>query len=240
MVSLKKNFFNQLPSFEDKTLSEHVLKRKRLFMSYESKQMENNNRTLEELATLNVLYQPWCIISTQAPEGIPRGLFHDEAARDTGRLYEDEGFPFLSRWSCKRLVVFIIDYVQHLGDMKCMFLGKFFPASKTVTIQKKICGIMRHSGETLHEYWEQFNKLCATCPHHQIRLMMMDKNMINAASGGALMDKTPAVQFETKGVVTTRVVNEVGIIDNLRLEKQLLELTSLVKQLVVEQHQQGA
>ncbi|RDX98903.1 hypothetical protein CR513_18118, partial [Mucuna pruriens] len=27
---------------------------------------------------------------------------------------------------------------------------------------------MQHTGETLHEYWERFNKLCATCPHHQI------------------------------------------------------------------------
>ncbi|RDX72524.1 hypothetical protein CR513_47985, partial [Mucuna pruriens] len=28
---------------------------------YKSKPMENNNRTLKELATLDVLYQPWCI-----------------------------------------------------------------------------------------------------------------------------------------------------------------------------------
>ncbi|RDX74813.1 hypothetical protein CR513_45394, partial [Mucuna pruriens] len=52
--------------------------------------------------------------------------------------------------------------------MKCMFLEKFFPTSRTVTIQKEICGIRQHSRETLHEYWERFNKLCATCPHHQI------------------------------------------------------------------------
>ncbi|RDX83926.1 hypothetical protein CR513_35102, partial [Mucuna pruriens] len=52
--------------------------------------------------------------------------------------------------------------------MKRMFLEKFFPASRTATIRKEICGIRQHSGETLHEYWERFNKLCATCPHHQI------------------------------------------------------------------------
>ncbi|RDX94166.1 hypothetical protein CR513_23480, partial [Mucuna pruriens] len=68
---------------------------------------------------------------------------------------------------------------------------------------KEICGIRQHSGETLHEYWERFNKLCATCPHHQISeqlliqyfyegLTMMDRSMIDAVSGGALMDKTPA------------------------------------------------
>ncbi|RDX80277.1 Copia protein, partial [Mucuna pruriens] len=54
------------------------------------------------------------------------------------------------------------------GDMKRMFLEKFFPASKTATIRKEIYGIWQHSGETLHEYWERFNKLCATYSHHQI------------------------------------------------------------------------
>ncbi|RDX76045.1 hypothetical protein CR513_44005, partial [Mucuna pruriens] len=71
-----------------------------------------------------------------------------------------------------------------------MFLEKFFSMSRIVTIKKEICGIRQHSGETLYEYWERFNKLCATCPHHQISLTMMDRSMINATSGGALMDKT--------------------------------------------------
>ncbi|RDY11819.1 hypothetical protein CR513_03460, partial [Mucuna pruriens] len=82
------------------------------------------------------------------------------------------------------------------------FPEKFFPASRTVTIRKEIYGIRQHSGETLHEYWERFNKLCATCPHHQISeqlliqyfyegMTIMDRSMIDAASGGALMDKTP-------------------------------------------------
>ncbi|RDY11654.1 hypothetical protein CR513_03644, partial [Mucuna pruriens] len=68
----------------------------------------------------------------------------------------------------------------------------------------------------------------------------MDWNMIDATSGGALMDKTLATtrhlisnmannmhQFGTRGVVTSRVMNEVGTIDNLRLENQLTELISL-------------
>ncbi|RDX86379.1 hypothetical protein CR513_32297, partial [Mucuna pruriens] len=33
------------------------------------------------------------------------------------------------------------------------------------------------------------------------------------------------------------MVNEIGVVDNLRLENQLTELTSLVRQLVVGQHQ---
>ncbi|RDX70328.1 hypothetical protein CR513_50453, partial [Mucuna pruriens] len=71
------------------------------------------------------------------------------------------------------------------GYLKHMFLENFFLASKTATIRKEICGIRKHSRETLHGYWERFNKLCPTC------LTMMDQSMIDATSGGALMDKTP-------------------------------------------------
>ncbi|RDX64606.1 hypothetical protein CR513_56823, partial [Mucuna pruriens] len=123
--------------------------------------------------------------------------------------------------------------------MKRMFLEKFFLASRTTTIRKEICGIRQHSGETLHEYWERFNKLCATCPHHQINeqlliqyfyegLTMMDQSMIDAASGGALMDKTPPAARHLISNMT---------IDNLRLENQLTKLTSLVRQLAIGQHQ---
>jgi len=57
-------------------------------------------------------------------------------------------------------------------------------------------------GETLSEYWERFEQLCIQCPHHQIPdqlliqyfyegLMPTDCSIIDAASGGALVDKTP-------------------------------------------------
>ncbi|RDX94145.1 hypothetical protein CR513_23501, partial [Mucuna pruriens] len=163
----------------------------------------------------------------------------DEAAKDW--LYLQ---PALNTW----------------GDMKRTFLEKIFPASRTATIRKEICGIRQHTGETLHEYWERFNKLCATCPHHQINeqlliqyfyegLSMMDRSMIDVASGGALMDKTPVAtrhlisnmasniqQFGIRGVNPSRPVNEIGAASNQRLENQLTELTSLVRQLVVSQH----
>ncbi|RDY01030.1 hypothetical protein CR513_15695, partial [Mucuna pruriens] len=81
--------------------------------------------------------------------------------------------------------------------MKRMFLEKFFPASKIATIRKEICEIWQHFGETLRKYWERFNNLCAMCPHHQISeqlllqyfsecLLMMDKNMVDMASGGVI------------------------------------------------------
>ncbi|RDY04393.1 hypothetical protein CR513_11895, partial [Mucuna pruriens] len=146
------------------------------------------------------------------------------------------------------------------GDMKRTFLEKFFPASRTATIRKEICGIRQHTGETLHEYWERFNKLCATCPYHQISeqlliqyfyegLSMMGRSMIDAASGGALMDKTPTTarhlisntasntqQLGIRGPNPSRPVNEIGAASNQRMENQLTELTSLVRQLAVSQH----
>ncbi|RDX70241.1 hypothetical protein CR513_50545, partial [Mucuna pruriens] len=92
-----------------------------------------------------------------------------------------KAFPFsldgaVKDWLCLQPALF-----NTWGDMKHTFLEKFFPASRTT-----------------------FNKLYATCPHHQISkklliqyfyegLSMMDRNMIDSASEGALMDKTPAV-----------------------------------------------
>ncbi|RDX78695.1 hypothetical protein CR513_40986, partial [Mucuna pruriens] len=120
-----------------------------------------------------------------------------------------------------------------------------------MTNRKEMCGIRHHSRETLHEYWERFNKLCVMCPHHQISeqlliqyfyegLTMMDRSMIDVVSGGVLMDKTSVVarhlisnmasntqQFGIKGASQPRIVNEIGAIDNLRLENQLTKLTSL-------------
>ncbi|RDX78574.1 hypothetical protein CR513_41126, partial [Mucuna pruriens] len=140
--------------------------------------------------------------------------------------------------------------------MKRMFLEKFFPASRTEAIRKEIYGIRQHTIETLHE----FNKLYATCPHHQTseqlliqyfykELIIMDRSMIDAASGGPLMDKTPIAarnlisnmtsntqQFDTRGAIASRAVNKVVVVDNQRLENKIIELTSLVRQLAIGQH----
>ncbi|RDY12780.1 hypothetical protein CR513_02377, partial [Mucuna pruriens] len=67
--------------------------------------------------------------------------------------------------------------------------------------------------------------------------------MIDAASGGALIDKTPTAarhlisnmtsntkQFRTRGGAdTSKAVSEVSTFDSQRLENQLMELTSLVR-----------
>ncbi|XP_044500229.1 uncharacterized protein LOC123221442 [Mangifera indica] len=139
-------------------------------------------------------------------------------------------------------------------EMKRLFLQKFFPASRAASIRKEICGIRQQSGESLYEYWERFKKLCTSCPHHQISdqlliqyfyegLLSNERNMIDAASGGALADKTPKVtrnlivnmasnsqQFGNRLDHSSRRVNEVSVSS---LESRLDDLTILVRQMVV-------
>ncbi|RDX91072.1 hypothetical protein CR513_27001, partial [Mucuna pruriens] len=124
-----------------------------------AKQMENNERTLKEMATPDVVYQPWCIQYPQLEPAqsyeLKSGLihllpkFHGLAGEDSHKHLKEFHVPILfNTW----------------GDMKRMFLEKFFPTSRTTTIRKEICGIRQHFRETLHEYWERFNKL----PHVRI------------------------------------------------------------------------
>jgi hypothetical protein len=136
--------------------------------------------------------------------------------------------------------------------MKKIFLEKYFPASRVANIRKEICGIRQSHGQTLSGYWERFEQLCIQCPHHQIPdqlliqyfyegLMPTDRSIINAASGGALVDKTPEAarqlisnmatnskQFGTRGDFINKRVNEVSISN---LENKVNDLTSLVRSL---------
>ncbi|RDY04586.1 hypothetical protein CR513_11678, partial [Mucuna pruriens] len=73
----------------------------------------------------------------------------------------------------------------------------------------------------------------------------MARNIIDVANSGALMDKTPAatrhlILNKASNTQRSHHISSANTIDNLRLENQLTELTSLVRQLVVGQHQQSA
>ncbi|XP_073290995.1 uncharacterized protein [Primulina huaijiensis] len=120
-------------------------------------------------------------------------------------------------------------------NMKQQFLEKFFPASRAANIRKDICGIRQLHEETLYEYWERFKQLCASCQQHQIPkqllvqyfyegLSLLDRNMIDAASGGAL--------FGTRQDIPPRQVNEVS---TNPINQKLDSLISLLEKLVVGQ-----
>ncbi|RDX98430.1 hypothetical protein CR513_18647, partial [Mucuna pruriens] len=105
----------------------------------ESGQMENNDRTLKELATLDMVYQPWCIQypqleptqiyelkrrPPQASERIPCGLLHDEAVGDIRGLHQNEVVPILPRWSSEGLAVSSASTFQHMKRYEVHILGK--------------------------------------------------------------------------------------------------------------------
>ena len=83
-----------------------------------------------------------------------------------------------------------------------LFLDKFFPASRAANIRREICGVKQRDTENLHEYWERFKQLSANCPQHGISeqlliqyfyegFLPMEKKMMDATSGGAIVNKTP-------------------------------------------------
>ncbi|RDX80231.1 hypothetical protein CR513_39239, partial [Mucuna pruriens] len=263
-------------SQSDSVASNSTLSQERVQFIYVETESDQSLPRTQELATPDVVYQPWCIQypqlepaqsyelkyglihllhkfhglagedSPQALKRIPCALFHNEAVGDTRGLHQNEGISIFLGWSCKGLSISTVGSLQHLGRHERNVPENFFLASKSATIRKEIYRIRQHSRETLHEYWERFNKLCVTCPHHQISLAMMDRSMIDVASGGALIDKTPTTtrylisnmasntqQFEIKGANRLQMVNKISAVDNLRLENQLTELTSLVRQLAV-------
>ncbi|XP_027174288.1 pentatricopeptide repeat-containing protein At2g15630, mitochondrial-like [Coffea eugenioides] len=115
------------------------------------------------------------------------------------------------------------------------------------SLRKEICGIKQRPGESLYEYWERFNFLLHKCPQHQISeqlliqyfyegLLFGDRSIIDAASGGALVNKTPqeareliermaenSQQFGTREDCPIRRVNEV---ETPSMQQQLAELTA--------------
>ncbi|XP_062088503.1 uncharacterized protein LOC133795067 [Humulus lupulus] len=174
-------------------------------------------------------------------------------------------FPFSLKDAAKEWLYYLPPgTVETWNGMKTMFLERYFPASKVGSIRKEICGIRQYTGESLYEYWERFKRLCASCPHHQISeqlliqyfyegLQSLDRSMIDAASGGALVDKTPAAarslisnmaansqQFGIRQdpVPPPKSANEVSTSNANQLGQQLAQLTAVVQQLALGQQVQ--
>ncbi|XP_027066460.1 uncharacterized protein [Coffea arabica] len=183
------------------------------------------------------------VCSTMRPQGV------------TEKQIKSRAFPFSLADKAKDWLFYLPSgSITTWEALKRQFLEKFFPASRAANIRKEICGVRQANGETLYEYWKRFKQLCASCPHHQIPdqlliqyfyegLQPMDRSMVDAASGGALVNKTPdeakllisniaenSQQFGTRSEGMTRRVNEVNHAD---LAHQLMELTTLVRQMAM-------
>ncbi|XP_020209331.2 uncharacterized protein LOC109794285 [Cajanus cajan] len=263
--------------------------RRRLFRNTSNNQNNNmaDNRTLKQLAAPDVSNPPLCIqfsaneddceLKSSLVHLLPK--FHGLSGEDPHKHLKEfhvvcstmkpagsneesiklKAFQFSLVDAAKEWLYYLPPKRVTWDEMKRLFLEKYFPASRTAAIRKSICGIKQMNDETLHDYWERFKRLCASCPQHQISeqlliqyfyegLLPMDRSMIDAASGGALMDKTPAAakdlianmaantqQFGATRGTSSRSVNEVQLssTEHQRLENRLDELTSLVRGLAM-------
>ncbi|KAM1362813.1 hypothetical protein PS1_028131 [Malus domestica] len=142
-------------------------------------------------------------------------------------------------------------------SMKRAYLEKFFPTSRVILLRKRISGIQQDEGESFPTYYEHFKSLVASCPQHQMKeelllqyfyegLLPIERQMLDASAGGALVDKTPtaakmlianralnAQQYEGVGqrsMPRQHQVNEVSAITEL--QNQMANLTTLLSQVV--------
>ncbi|KAA0032001.1 uncharacterized protein E5676_scaffold96G00950 [Cucumis melo var. makuwa] len=124
-----------------------------------------------------------------------------DSMRPHGILEEQlnlRAFPFSLMDVAKRWLYYLeASSITTWGSQKKKFLEKFFPASRASNIR-----IRQAFGESLSEYWERFKELCASFPHHHIfdpsliqyfysGLLSFDRITVDAAAGGALVNKTP-------------------------------------------------
>ncbi|RDX84249.1 hypothetical protein CR513_34724, partial [Mucuna pruriens] len=80
------------------------------------------------------------VCSTMRPHGIPKDYIKMKT------------FPFSLVGAAKDWLYLQPVLFNTWGDMKRIFLEKFFLASRTTAIKKEICGIRQHTSETLYEH----------------------------------------------------------------------------------------
>ncbi|XP_050104656.1 uncharacterized protein LOC126584263 [Malus sylvestris] len=182
-----------------------------------------------------------------------------------GSILKMKAFPFSLMDKAKDwLYELAPGTVTSWESMKRAFLEKFFPTSRIILLRKKISGIQQSQGESFPSYYERFKSLVASCPQHQMKeelllqyfyegLLPLERQMLDASAGGALVDKTPrdaktlianralnAQQYEGVGQRDTprpHHVNEVSSISEL--QSQMANLTSMLSQLVKGPKTQG-
>ncbi|CAN6573232.1 unnamed protein product [Malus baccata var. baccata] len=133
-----------------------------------------------------------------------------------GSILKMKAFPFSLMDKAKNwLYELALGTVTSWESMKGAFLEKFFPTSRIILLCKKISGIQQEEGESFPTYYERFKSLVASCPQHQMKeelllqyfyegLLPLERQMLDASAGGALVDKTP---MATKILIANRALN---------------------------------
>nr|XP_027109063.1 uncharacterized protein LOC113728909 [Coffea arabica] len=190
-------------------------------------------RTLRELATLNVNQQPLCITYPNIEEAfeLKFGLIHllptfcsiagegphkhlkefhvvCLTMRPQGVTEEQiklHACPFSLADKAKDWLFYLpLGSITTWEGLKRQFLEKFFPASRAANIRKEICGVRQANGETLYEYWERFKQLCASCSHHQIP----DQLLIQYFYKGLLPMDRSMVDVASGGALVNKTTDE--------------------------------
>nr|XP_027103201.1 uncharacterized protein LOC113724507 [Coffea arabica] len=232
--------------------------------SVENRYNMANNQTLRELTAPELTHQPLCITFPTLAENtafeLKSGLIHllpsfhglsgeephkhvkefevaCSGMKSTGITEEQirlKTFPFSLKDAVKNWLYYLpAGSITTWAQLKKKFLEKFFPASRATSLKKEICNIKQYPGESLYDYWE----------------MSTDRSIIDAASGGALANKTPkkawefietmaenSQQFGFRESNSTLRVKEVK---TSSIQQQLSELTSVVRQLAMENTQRA-
>ncbi|KAJ8754097.1 hypothetical protein K2173_001995 [Erythroxylum novogranatense] len=130
------------------------------------------------------------------------------------------------------------------ANLRKAFLEKYFPASRTSSMRKEIYSARQDYDESLYDYWNRFQDLLSRCPHHQIPdeqlvqyfydgLKSQEKGMLDAASGGSLIDLTAleawdlikkmALNHQQYSVRDSRGLNELGALTDQAKRMESLE-----------------
>ncbi|CAN6718945.1 unnamed protein product [Malus baccata var. baccata] len=133
-----------------------------------------------------------------------------------GSILKMKAFPFSLMDKAKDwLYELAPGTVTSWESMKRAFLEKFFPTSRVILLRKRISGIQQEEGESFPTYYERFKSLVASCPQHQMKeklllqyfyegLLPIERQMLDASAGGALVDKTPTT---AKTLIANRALN---------------------------------
>ncbi|CAN6554920.1 unnamed protein product [Malus baccata var. baccata] len=129
-----------------------------------------------------------------------------------GNILKMKAFPFSLMDKAKDwLYELAPGTVTSWESMKRAFLEKFFPTSRIILLRKKISGIQQEEGESFPTYYERFKSLVASCPQHQMKeelllqyfyegLLPLERQMLDASAGGALVDKTTMAAKMAEGM----------------------------------------
>ncbi|CAN6716289.1 unnamed protein product [Malus baccata var. baccata] len=129
-----------------------------------------------------------------------------------GNILKMKAFPFSLMDKAKDwLYELAPGTVTSWESMKRAYLEKFFPSTRIILLRKKISGIQQEEGEYFPTYYERFKSLVASCPQHQMKeelllqyfyegLLPLERQMLDASAGGALVDKTPMAAKMAEGM----------------------------------------